>query len=722
MTFLNAFMLGGILALGVPLLIHLLHRSRVRVVPWGAMHLLEPVLRVHHRRFRVEQLLLLLLRCAIPVVLALCMAQPVLTYWKSAAGDVPTALAVLLDDSYSMQGGTGATTGFQLAVANVADVGRRLPRGSQMSLVLLGAPRTLLDAPTFDLPHVVRELAKVQAVQGPIRIESGLELATTMLGSSSLADRQLLLISDFQRRDWLGPTGPSRQRLKELATSGTIRPEFVLWKLNRPVRENASVQSLQLSRYLLGVNQELSVRATLRNHGPRAYERLRVHLRVDGEAQELSEVALAPAADATVLFPCSLDRPGWRVVEVELEAADGLPVDNRYLATVSVVERLGVLVVNGDASKQPLRGETDFFEIALQPFAQSGQTLSDLVQARVVEPEEFDRATLEGMRVVVLANVRRLTELQVAGLVRFVESGGGLLVFAGDRLELEWYERVLTGDSALLPMSFTALAGNPVDAGAGTPLVAEHFTHPALELFNDRRNGNLADGRVWSWYQLRLPSTAVAPSQASPQILARLANGDPLIVESARGHGSVIQVATACDADWSNLPMRPFYLPLMQQLVTYLAARWEPVANVQLGQPLVALTDAPADTVWKVTDPAGEEHAVRATPFAGRGQIEFRDAHLPGVYAFVHGDAEPLRFAVSTPREESDLETLTDAQMQQLAEELGAVRVASLTDYSRRDQLRRHGQPIWQPLLWCVVILLFGELLLEHWLAQRDST
>ena len=721
MTFLNAFLLGGAAALAVPLLIHLLHRNRVRIVPWGAMHLLEPVVRINRRRFKVEHLLLLLLRCAIPVVLALCMAQPVLTRWQSAAGDVPTSLVVLLDDSYSMQGSSDTATSFQRAVADVAKAGDRLPRGSEMSVVLMGAPRALFDAPTFDIPQVVQAVSRHEAVQGPIHIERAVELASAMLRRSRLADRQLMIVSDFQRRDWLGPAGPSRQRLKELAASGELRPEWILWKLDRPVSDNISVQSLGLSRQLLGVNQDLVVRATLRNHGQRNYDALRVHFRIDGIAHDLSEVALAAASETSVLFPCTVDRPGTHIVEVEIESGDRLPVDNRYLAAVSVVERLAVLVVNGDANPQPLRGETDFFEIALQPFAQSGHRLADLLQTRVVEPAQFDRTSLDGVRVVVLANVRQLTDLQVAALERFTEGGGGLLVFAGDRLDLEWYDRVLAGKSALLPLSYAALLGNPADLGTGAPIVAEHYTHPAMEFFNDRRNGNLVDGRVWLWHQLRQPAAGTQSAQRSPQVLARLSSGDPLIVELPRGSGSVIQVATACDADWSNLPMRPFYLPLVQQLVTYLAARWEPASNVELGQPLVALTDSAPDSVWKVTDPAGREHEVRARPYAGRSQVEFGDTHLPGVYEFAQADSATLRFAVSVPRVESELGTLNDGEMRQLGEDLGAARVASLDEYSRRDQLRRHGWPIWKPLLWCVVVLLFGELVLEHWLAQRDT-
>ena len=79
MNFLNQPLAWGALAFSIPLILHILNRSKFRRVEWGAMHLLESVVKVNHKRFRFEQLLLLLVRCAIPVLLALCLARPVLT-------------------------------------------------------------------------------------------------------------------------------------------------------------------------------------------------------------------------------------------------------------------------------------------------------------------------------------------------------------------------------------------------------------------------------------------------------------------------------------------------------------------------------------------------------------------------------------------------------------------------------------------------------------------
>ena len=102
MSLLNPLLAIGAIAFLVPLLIHIFNRSRFRTVEWGAMHLLESVISQNRKRLQIDQLILLLIRCLIPAVLAICLARPVLT-GGGLLGNAPVALVVLLDNSYSME-------------------------------------------------------------------------------------------------------------------------------------------------------------------------------------------------------------------------------------------------------------------------------------------------------------------------------------------------------------------------------------------------------------------------------------------------------------------------------------------------------------------------------------------------------------------------------------------------------------------------------------------
>ena len=96
-------MLFGTLLFAVPLIIHLLNRQRYKRRRWAAMEYLLIAFKKQRRRLRVENLLLLLLRCLIPLILALAIARPVLREGGPLAGLGTSAhYFVILDASYSM--------------------------------------------------------------------------------------------------------------------------------------------------------------------------------------------------------------------------------------------------------------------------------------------------------------------------------------------------------------------------------------------------------------------------------------------------------------------------------------------------------------------------------------------------------------------------------------------------------------------------------------------
>jgi uncharacterized membrane protein YhiD involved in acid resistance len=76
MGFLAPSMLWGAAAIGIPIGLHFFFRSRYRTVPWAAMKFLLTSIEQTSRRLRFQELLLLLLRCAVLLLLALALARP----------------------------------------------------------------------------------------------------------------------------------------------------------------------------------------------------------------------------------------------------------------------------------------------------------------------------------------------------------------------------------------------------------------------------------------------------------------------------------------------------------------------------------------------------------------------------------------------------------------------------------------------------------------------
>ena len=716
MTFLNLALLGGLAALAIPIIIHLFHKSRFEVVKWGAMHLLEAVIRTNQRRIRIEQLILLAIRCAIPALLALAMARPVWTGAQKLLGDAKTSTVVLLDNSYSMEAGRAGLSNFSLARDEAGRVIGDLKRGSDASVVLMGEGGAgLIDEPTYDTARLTQALTKLDAGFGTATVPSALDYAANVFGQTHESTRQLVMLTDFQRVSFEATEdkllGEMIGRLQKLP----IAPQITLFDVGSEAKDNVAIESLDFSRLMVGVGQKIQIRANLHNFGDAAYPELRVYFKADGKEKSVSQIALAPHQKGQVLFSHAFDTAGSHVVEIVADA-DALKADNTFLASIPVRDKVPLLLVNGDPSREPMKGETDFAEIALQPFSAGGKVeLADLISTKVIKPEDLNAKTLAESAVLILANVRKLQDDQLRAVEDFVKAGGGLLIFPGDRSDASWYNGPLFRDGkGLLPETLGPLAGELKEGAPSVAIVSQRFENPALELFNDPRNGNLSDSAIKLWFKLQEPKGA-----ADLITLARLESGDPFLVEKPFGEGRIIACSTALDADWSNLPMRPFYLPLLQRLSVYLASTVYPPRNLDVGRPLVAfLPAADAGKKASLTNPAGISFELPIVKKGDRGVIEFDKTQRPGLYTLTPPGGAPLHFVVNASRRESDLQKLSDKEISDLASAHGVSLVHSGAEYKALESSRRFGREFWKTLLWLLLGFTFLELILQQRFAR----
>lgn len=712
MTFLNLILIGGTAAASIPIIIHLINRHRFRIVRWGAMHLLDKALRENTRKLQLEQLLLLIVRCLIPTLLALALARPVLKGVEALIGSAKNSQVILLDNSYSMEAGGKANGNFAQARRETEELLDKLARGSDVAVVTMsGEGGLLLNQTTFDHDKLIRELRETDAGFGKAESITALENAVSTISQMQHPYREIIVVSDFQKISWPEDEAPERQRIMGLLKEAPLPPRLTFLPVGASDAENVSVESLDFARLILGVGQPINIRANIRNFGNRTYGALQVYFRVDGKERLRTQIALGPNEESQVLFTHDFESGGSHTIEVFADA-DSLVADNSYQASIPVWDKVPVLLVNGDPNPQSLKGETDFLEIALQPYGEAKADLRDLIETDVVSLSEFNIQAIEGKRVVVLANVRQLGPAQLRGLQQFVREGGGLLIFPGNRIDTQWHNQVMAVlDGGLLPLPWLDLAGSINDSAAAASIVNSHHTHAALEMFNDPRNGDLGDGEINLWRKLKL-----RPADTSVSIVAKLDSGDPFLVEKRYGAGLVIQCATPVDGDWSNLPARPFYLPLMQQLVTYLASTVYPPRNVDVGKPIAAIfSKEHAGKSLIVRDPSGQEHKVNVSDRGERALAEFAETSRPGLYIMTGPGDEPIHFVVNTTREESDLRRWDASAVEALAEDLGASFVSSADAYTELDEHRRFGREIWRPIFWAVLMLVF----LEIWLQQR---
>ena len=189
--------LVGAVAILVPLLIHLLFRRRRRPVKWAAMQFVIQAWAARRKRVRMEQWILLTLRCLIPLVLGLALAQPFFGDGNWFAG--PTHQYIIIDNGVSTtttpQGGSSE---FEQLRSHTADFIRSGNRGDRVTIITTtGSPEN--NRSTGDLEQAALYVDSMK----PSFLETDLQFSldeaiTTITNTKNDVQNEIIVFSPFR--------------------------------------------------------------------------------------------------------------------------------------------------------------------------------------------------------------------------------------------------------------------------------------------------------------------------------------------------------------------------------------------------------------------------------------------------------------------------------------------------------------------------------------------
>ncbi len=717
--FLNPLMLLGLLGVSLPVIAHLLSRKKYDVVEWGAMQFLE-LGRQAKRRIQLEEFMLLALRIGLIALLALAMARPWMSGSLAAmfAATPPGDYVLVIDSSYSANWRGAAKTPHQRATKWAQDFLKELSAADGVALI---DARDVLSPlmPKFSRDRVTlrKLLDELPPPSGTSKLNEATVKALQMLQTGTNLSRHVIVITDGQSLPWSNADEHFWLQLDELRQQATVPPH--VWVVNTQAqqgkRTNFTIDRLQLSRELTVIDFPVRIKTRLKCSGGTAATTRKVFLEIDGQrlADQTQTVRVESDGHASLDFEHRFNTTGSHLIAVVTEE-DNLPNDDRAEAAISITDALPVLIVDGQPNADPTRSETFFAKLALS--AASNPT--PWVAAEVVPVSQLTAERLTKPQVVVLANVMRLDAAQVTALTEYVESGGGLAITLGDRVDKDWYNGTLFEQVALLPARLEKIEAASRDKDVPpVSIVNESLQLQWLKPFRAGSSDGLLDARFTNWFKVgALADNAV--------IAAKLTSGDAFLLSRSLGRGQVTLMTSTLDADWTTLPAKPDYVAFLHELIFDLTAG-RISRNVDVGVPLVV--------------PIGEQQSLRdyefATPdgkavegtVAGdelRPLARLDETLLPGTYRFRKRDradaaaAQDELFVVNFDRRESDLAPISDESWRELTSEN---RLRPLKDSNELfDSLKSDNARVelWHLLLLVFLAILVGEVLMTRRLVQ----
>ncbi len=671
MGFLAPWFLGGLLALSVPVFVHLLKRHITVPRPVGSLMFFERGTQSSTKHRRLKHLLLFALRAALLLLVVLAFANP---FVRRPAND-PNGrlLLIVLDNSFSMRAGTRFADAKQQAAALLA----AKPASQKAQIVTLGGQVQMLTQPVSDAAQLRSALDGIQPGDGHASFgELGRDIRT--LGEQTHGPADLHLFSDMQKSampaNFADMVLPSEtQLILHPVAKGAAAANWTVASVDAPA-ELADPKDTKRSR-VLAVIAGLNTPAATKN----------VSLLVNGRSVAAKRVDVPANGRATVEFSPLDIGYGFNRCEVRVDAGDAFPLDDASVFAVRRSDPERVLFVRGSGDT---RSEL-YFGAALSAAAQASFTLQAVSagQTNDLDPSRFS--------FVVLADAVSLPPIFERNLRDYVTKGGSVLVALGTG----------AGHHAAIPLwgSDVKQVNQYARGGSGSVSVGQvDFTYPALEDAQPGRdNGGWSESKV-------LYASVVDPAGA--RVTARLSDGTPLLLDKSMGEGHVVVFTTGFDNLTNDLPLHPVFVAFVDRTARYLSGTGR-LSGSRRVDSFVQLRSSGATTgataSAEVVDPDGKrplslEQARTAQAFR---------LDRAGFYQVRFANGKDAVIGVNPDRLESDLQPMPD-DVQQLWSGSNANAPAAASS-NTTNEIRYRPVSLW----WYVMLLALLVALAETVLA-----
>ena len=680
MSFLTPLFLLALAGLAVPVIIHLIQRERKNVVQFPSLMFLQRIPYQSVQRRRIRNWPLLLLRLAALALIVAAFARPFFRRQALAAAgaDGPREVVILIDNSYSM----GYADRWSRATQAARDAIGQVGPSDRASIVFFSSAAEVVLKSTPDRSRLNAAVSTGKPGAGATRYGPALKLAGSMVSESTLPQREVIMISDFQRSGWQGAEGvrlPDRVRL-------TPRP------ITDSSTSNLSITPVSLQRATFSEQDRVTVTGGVTNHSSTPATNVELSLEIDGRTVQTERVSIEPNSSASLTFapftPAARNTRG--TVRIP---ADKLPLDNAFNFVVSPKEAVRIIIAERPGaprdnslylSRALALGEAPPFDIATK----SADSLST---------EDLQRAS------VVILNDAPVAQLTAERLGAFVARGGGLLVATGSRAT--W--PAAAGSTDILG----ATLGQPIDrtTGQAARLGALEYGDPIFEAFRAPRSGDFSGARFYSY-------RTVTPVKDG-QVLARFDDGAPALVGRRVGNGRVLLWTSSLDLQGNDLPLKAVFLPFVHRMVTTLASYTERPSWLKVGDVLEAGRAAPVPGASRqvqprvVLTPSGERVMLDGE---GPDVLELAEQGFYEVRAQGRDSAPPMTVASNVDLSESDLTPMDPEEVKAgvLGRADGAVPAG--TNVSTTDQEQEKNQRVWWYLLFAGIVILGLETLVGN--------
>lgn len=741
---LNPAMLGlGALAIGVPILIHLLNKRRFKIVDWAAMDFLFEADKKNRRRVRLENFILLALRCLAMLLIGILLARPFLpsSITKVINQVQKYERVVLLDDSLSQKVLVGNESALEVAKNSLKQMLTELADSDEtedwFTIFLTSNPTEPLrvnEMVTKSSVNLLNEtIDGIQCTDAPADYQSCLQkIKDYVSGERKDVGRVVYVFSDLRVRDW----SSTSLQASEFAANKTLQeisekvPQGFVVDVASDRDQNLAITDFR-TEDLLANTKRISFTVEVTNFGDQTVNDVRIIFQVGDEAPKYQNISsIKPGAKSTAEFlhqfttitnPLSMTDDeselarlkNYRVTaEIDRQSlgekellADQLIEDSSRTLAARVMGGIPVLLVDGDPSLSAERSETS--SLNLMRIYGSGW------QIETVTSTEFETVPLAKYRVIFLCNIDSASNERIRSLEQWVTDGGGLVIMPGNQVDAGTFNQFFHRDGeGLSPLQLAEIEGDST-RNNWVNFEVDPQSHPALRTIVETEGVDFDRLNVFSWWSSILDEEKLGDSVSVPIRLSD-ADNSVLMTEQIYGKGKSIVFTVPADGDWSSWTAFPQYYVMMVDLVDDLVRTNDSASIASMGSKIQIPVDLSLyQNQVSIIDPSNEKVEKVASPLEDSDSeasdtiyyVTFDDVDRAGFYEVQlnrhSGETDSLLFASNIDPSEGKLQRLNVSSLAPdfFGENFSVIKPENLQE----QEVKGITSEIWP---WIVVVLL----------------
>ncbi len=671
----------GLVAIAIPIVIHLLQLRRYRKVYFSNVDILQELENENRRQRNLRQLLVLAARILAIVFIVLAFCQPVIPHKGSTLQSGGTVVSVYVDNSYSMECGGMDGSLIETAKQKAREIAAAYDPSVPLQLLTNNAAGN-------QFRWLSREefLSAVDDIQagGATALMASMALRQhEFLHSATAANRHAYIISDFQR---------STANLAEYPSDSSIHTTFI--PLGGSSLANVYLDTLMFNSPAYFQGATVRVEARVHNGGDKAVERQPLRLYVGSQQRAVTSVDIAAHSSATASLTFTIQ--GDSLQQGYVETTD-YPVtfDDRLYFSLPVTTRLPLLVVSGKSENPYIR----------KLFA--ADSLTRYLQESY---NSLDYTHLAESRFIIIDEVHAIPSGLAQTLAQFVDDGGTLLVIPPPDAETSSYNQFLGSLRAPLLGHWHSKA---------TRALGLQYDHDLYRGVFSSRNEEMELPTTQGHYLMQQSANTV-----TRQVIV-LVDGTNLLSETPFGQGHLYLFSTPLRPEFTDLVQQALFVPTVYNMALFSTPQPQPYHLLTASDPIPLLSSQTEQQSRSVSNTFPAEPRLEYIPDIRRigsrnyifphGEIE-----TSGNYLLSPAPFESLSFNYS--REESELDCLSAADIRQAIRDGSLANCTmtpsaskSMTDYIRS---RNQGTPLWR---WCIGLALLA-LLAEIILIRRSRS